>query len=81
MGHYNVYSSLVYSKTSELKINYWCACVIIDLKKYIYIFVYYTWVSELLTNCLFIFFSFGIFGKPMYIEIIGLQEWIEKSWC
>jgi hypothetical protein len=49
MGHYNVSSSLVYSKTSEMKITCWCACVIIDLKYiYIYIFVYHTWVSELL---------------------------------
>jgi len=22
-----------------------------------------------------------MFSKTMYIEIIGLQEWIENSWC
>jgi hypothetical protein len=24
----------------------------------------------------YLFFSYTIFGKTMYIEIIGLQEWI-----
>jgi len=27
----------------------------------------------------FICFSFRIFGKTMYIEIIGLQEWIYRE--
>jgi len=30
---------------------------------------------------LFIIFPYKNFGKTMYIEIIGLQEWIEDSWC
>ena len=73
-------SSLVYSKTSSMKITCWCACAIIDLRN-IYIFVYHTWFSELFTNSLFVVFLFFCFFSTMYTEIIGLQEWIENSCC
>jgi hypothetical protein len=52
------------------------------LDKYTFLYITLESVNYLqIVYFFFIFFSFRIFGKPMYIEIIGLQEWIEKSWC
>jgi hypothetical protein len=40
--------------------------------------VYHTWVE---VNYLQIVYFHLFFSYKMYIEIIGLQEWIENSWC
>jgi hypothetical protein len=44
---------------------------------YIYTFLYIT--LESVNYLQIVFFSFRIFGKTMFIEIIGLQEWIYRE--